>query len=150
MRTPENNWIDGSMKVVATSVGKYQGEHYFLKSVLDALVNVYWGIGIDSSPVTLVYLPVTNAGSAGVTPDDEHSALLEPESWFTPPGLNSIYVVCRYKSKWADRGLFEHHRWGNGHIPPEFLKGTLTIYAPKNGWNPPYFSFPTPWGNPYP
>ena len=134
------NWEDGSMVNIVSSIGRAptRGDYMFKLSELAPLPFIYYDIFFFQ----FVPLPVCDLNSLSEKP--EHSAILV--AWSTPPPLKPDQAVGLYVSKWGNLGIFQH-RWGDGYLPPGYMtKNTVRVFAPRPGWNAPYFILHTPWG----
>ncbi len=140
LQDPRWNWADGSMVNVVASVFAPQavGEDYtFYTADLSPLPSLYYDVTVQMVP-----LPTCPMDTLDQNP--VHSAILI--NWFTLPGTMSDYSAGIFISKWGDWGIYQH-RWGPAFLPDIYCNtSTLRIFAPRPGWQPPYFVFHTPWG----
>lgn len=141
MDDPTQNWKDGSMVNIVTSVGFAGRREYLFKTA-------------DLAPLPFIYqdvfgLPYALPACPLDDPQNQipkHSAILV--NWLTPPPFNNSLSVGVYISKWGDMGIYLH-RWGKGYVPDwpgAYIDSqVLRIFAPRPGWNPPFIVH-SPWG----
>ncbi len=133
---------DGSMVNVVTSVtgsGEPRPDYLFSTSDLEALPYEYYDIFVE-----MIGLPVCDLDGMGPNLKPAHSAVLV--DWF-PSDFSPDYSAGIFVSKWGQMGIYQH-RWGEGLCPPIYCDtGALKVFAPRQGWDPPYFVIHTPWGD---
>jgi len=114
MANPSQNWIDGSVTNLVSSVGDVNHEYVFNTSDL-AQLDIYTDEFFD----WLIPFPVCPVNTANDFLD--HSAIALR---FVPTASNWTYSYGIYWSKLGNLGIFEH-RWGPQNYP-------------AGGWNPAY------------